>query len=814
MQSSGSRRGLKGGVRGHSVLGKEKFIFPEKIPIDPVSTLDQLTGRFQGIKDGLPELIKNSKDQYSRLAIFDHSERQILVIINTASKRLGVLDFAGAPRSNFEGWTTWSDPTAGRGSATDIEAGHGNGGKAFMVRGATDFAYMESCFESRWTRKGFSNNLVGGRYKPGFGVIGGQAIDNLAEIDPQGRLNHFLAELGVTTDALPSEAFGLFTKRSAFTGVILSKVAAWSGKRRPRIAQIARETIPEIVASHGQTALTIETSTVWILVDGRLENSGKPITPIALEPFPGFETPRVFEIPDVLPDPDTGEDVTTVSELGGERKLELRTSSRQLQIAAETKARNVIRLWNSRNNVATWPLHSLGPLPATASFIYGELHCPSLVGDHLAGADRLHLAGTPLANALRQWALEKVGDLAEELHQAMLTDTKPKDREKARWALDAIRDLMRRFLEPHDSGFLVDESEGFAKDGVKSRSTESRERPSHGVRIDRIDLEHGRTEIYMLAGTSVPLKYACVEMQDDGTVKPVRCGPLALKTEAALDWTLDVGGKLRTGQPGIADIWLETIDGEVQSNRVETWVSVANGVEGAMPQEPLLQGQSLTLPFTFETPDGPLQDALIEATVDDPDRGTIGRAGRFKAGLVPGDVVVRVRYGREEFQEFKLTVGTERLPEAEGTGGKGSDIPLILFCGDTAPGKDDLPDDQRTLPGGAEYPTIIEDPQFPRVVWINPTSKEAVRVRQNKGGSTGIGRVVSKTFIHFLALKCFEILKRLYVRQQIGDGSVTEYQYLNLAMDAELQCAGFIDAAWDLSDRMLSGADFENIDAT
>ena len=55
----------------------ENFLFPEEIPIDVANNLDQSFGRFRGVKDGLPELIKNSKDQYSRLAVLDGGPRII-----------------------------------------------------------------------------------------------------------------------------------------------------------------------------------------------------------------------------------------------------------------------------------------------------------------------------------------------------------------------------------------------------------------------------------------------------------------------------------------------------------------------------------------------------------------------------------------------------------------------------------------------------------------------------------------------------------------------------------------------------------------
>jgi hypothetical protein len=809
MPSSNSR------VRGEqrTAQGKQRFSFPDEIPIDPVSTLDQLTSRFRGVKDGLPEIVKNSKDQYSRLGIFDADDRQIVVLIDTASRRIGVLDFAGAPLANFEGWTRWSDPTAGRAErAADIEAGHGNGGKAFMVRGATDFAFMESCFEGRRTRKGFLNHLPAERYKPGFSLLGGEPVCNVAELDPSWRLRQFLSHLAMDEAALPAPAFAIFKKRSAYTGVLLSKVADWSGKRKDAVARLARESIPELLASHGQTALTIDTCNVWVVVDGSIVNGGMPIKAAPLDPYPGFEEPLVFPLPDILTDPETGDGVDVSATSSGERKLVLKTSARQLRITAETKAKNVIRVWNARNNVATWPLPSLGILPASIGFIYGEIHCPALVGEHLAGADRIHLSDTSLTRALRQWTTDRVRDLAEALHQAMLTDSKPKDREQARSALSSIRDLMRRYLEPEGFGDLQNGDDGSAGSLGLGR-TRYRTPIEFGDRIDVIELEGTSSDICVVEGTTVPLNFRCMQIGDDGRVRPVRSKHLRLCNSSGFDWGLDDGGNLNAREAGIACIWLETADSSVRSNEVEVWVSRANGVEAELPRKPLMQGQSLAIPFTFHTTDGPLEDALIEAHIDDPNAGKIGRKGRFTAGSMPGPVTLRIRYGRNEtdVREFSLAVGHEKVPPPEGRGQAGSDVPLILFCGDDAPGKEGLPPDQRTIPGGPKSPTIIEDPMFPSVVWINDSSKESVRVRKSKGGSSGVGRVVSRTFIHFVALKCFDILKRLYVRQRISGTSVTEYQYIQYSMEAEMDCADFVDAAWELSDQLLGGTEATDV---
>ncbi|MCH7685166.1 MAG: hypothetical protein IH899_00540 [Planctomycetes bacterium] len=270
---------------------------------------------------------------------------------------------------------------------------------------------------------------------------------------------------------------------------------------------------------------------------------------------------------------------------------------------------------------------------------------------------------------------------------------------------------------------------------------------------------------------------------------------------------MDQAGNVRAISPGIGEVWLETLDGAVQSNRKEVWVAEANGVEVDTPPEPLLQGQKVKLGVTFHTPDGPMDDALIEAEVLPAEMGNIGRHGWFTAGMKEGDAAVRIRFGpdRNQCRDFNIPIGPDQVPPPDGRGDQGSDVPLILLCGDEAPGMEEYPESARTHPAGPDYPTIIEDRAlFPNIVWFNPSSKEAERVRKSAGGSSGVGGISSSTFGHFEALKCFDILKRLHIRQQIAGNVVTEYQYMQAAVEAEIECADFIDAAWEMGDQLLS----------
>ena len=217
------------------------------------------------------------------------------------------------------------------------------------------------------------------------------------------------------------------------------------------------------------------------------------------------------------------------------------------------------------------------------------------------------------------------------------------------------------------------------------------------------------------------------------------------------------------------------------------------------------RAKSLLLIFAFDTKERPLTDCFVEAEIFDSKSGSIGRRGRMTIGYIPGVATVRIKFGKKfnDLKEFIFEVGDDRVEPKEGTGGKGGDIPEILLCGEEAPGKENYPAELRTMPGGPEYPTIIEDPQFEGIVWINPKSKEAIRIRRGVGGSSGLGRIGNKTFLNFVALKCFEILKRLYVRQQIAGDRVTEFEFMQHAVNAEIECSDFIDAAWEMMDGLL-----------
>lgn len=413
-----------------------KFQFRERIPIDVPHTLMQLLSRFQGVKDGLPELIKNAKDQYSRLGITDPALRTIVVAANTTDKSIAVIDFAGAAADQFMRWERWSDSTANaRDLASDIEGGHGNGGKAFMVLGSTTDSSFESCYEGRRTRMGYENDSDQTRFKPGIAVEGGKAVEDQFVESARVQLDRALADLGLTLDCLPKQAQDVFSARQSYTIAQVNGIKDWTRAREETVRRAVAE-MRRSVETHPQAALTLESCAVWFVLDGQIVGD----TPAKVEypdPLQGFAEPVVIPVPDKVIDPQTGERVSTGDPDDGYRVLTLRTSANSLLIR-KRRMLHFVRVRNNRNVVGLWSVADLA-MEEASEFLYGELRVSALVDDHVAGADLRSLNDTPLVRALRSWTGKQVDDVARKIQEA--TECIAVDN-----SLRTFRELMRGFL--------------------------------------------------------------------------------------------------------------------------------------------------------------------------------------------------------------------------------------------------------------------------------------------------------------------------------------------------------------------------------
>lgn len=769
------------------------YNFESDIPIDRDHTLEQITGRFQAVKDGLPELVKNSKDQYNRLRLQESDVRHVVVAISTDLRTILVLDFGGARSLHFQNWKMWSSREASRASEfSDIEGGHGNGGKGFMVRGSSSESYLESCIENARTRLGYDNKTAARRYKPGVAVLKGNVeVSDLHTPDVQAALNSILSEVGLSLSDLPSQARRAFELRQAYTAVVVKSIKDWSRLSPKSLDQRAAQ-IAEDLVLHPQADRTISTCSVWVIVDGQ-ESVPSPLQIQQPSPLVGFENLPVIAVPSELVDPETGTVISMDGGSGSYGALQLATSAGQLRQSDRTKVKNVIRISNDRNTLAYWTLSDLVGV-AESGFVYGTLTAPILGPDHTVGADRSALADTMVVRALKKWCTDQVHELVNEIRDARSSETNEGERTKASRTLGSLRELMRRFLQPdQDSEDSGDQPFGEGLEGSGGRII--RRGVEFGTKLDVIDLEPNRTSLAAAVGTRIPLRYRGLERRPDGTFLPVKGFARELRGGDGLV-QLTADNHLEILGVGVVSVYLYSPDSGVASDDLLVECVSCERFDVIGPDRPVKRGEKVEIPYEHFSADGSRSDLIVETWVEPSSLGKIGRRGVFTAGDEPGDGKVFFRYGDEECVASLDVAVSEEAIERHGRGSHGNDIPLILLCGEEAPGLEDRALEDRTFSGGDDFPTIYEDPLYGSVIWVNPSSKESLKIRESRGGSTGLSGIANKTYYQFLALKCFDILKRLWVRQEVRGESINERQYVQLLAEAEMTCADFIDAGY------------------
>ena len=757
--------------------------WPDDIPMHGARSLDQLTNKFQSVRDGLPELIKNSKDQYARLGVTERSERQILVLVHSRRQRLAVIDFAGADSGAFGRWRVWSGEPPATDRTLDIEAGYGNGGKSFMARGATVGAFMESVLLGRRTKMLFNNSIREKRYFPGYALENGVNVDALAVDEPNAHFNQILQLFGSTIEQLPQSCARIFDRRRAYTAVLLDGVRGWNDSRR-------RRHIDDLLGhlrDHSQAALTLESCEVRIIIDGVARDG--VLEPERPEPYAGFEYIEPIPVPTTLIDPQSGLDVPTGSTDDSRHVLSLHTSKRQLRMSHRDVAKNILRVRSERNIAGFWTLLELEP-SALSSHVWGDVTVPGIADSDQIGSDRERFADTPLPRALKNWVSSNVHELTAQIMEAQVRRTRPEDDDYANGALNRLRDLMREFLAHETPG---------ERPGDNPHTTERRRvRRPQGTKLDGIEIEGGRDSLTAASGTTVPLLVESYEESDDKERLPFRPRELLLQSDAPESLELIGRDQLQLLRPGMFLVKLFDPDSNIESNEILVESLAATSVTIEPPTGKLKRGERRRIRTIFETPPGQRDDVVISASIDDSSLASIGRSGMFTAGDHEGTVLLTIRFGAlpGDTTAIAIEIGSERQAQEF----YGSDIPVILLCGHGAPGTADLPPQQRTYEASPDLPTIHEDRAlFPNVVWLNQLSLESQQVRRSRGGSGGLMRINTPTFTQFLALKCFDILKRLWVRQSTGESELTELEFINQLQEAEIECKDFIPAAYELA---------------
>lgn len=669
-----------------------------------------------------------------------------------------------------------------------------------MVHGSTTDSSFESVSGGRRTKMGYQNDPVH-LYQPGYAIEERRPINDVSIPDVRAAFRKSLNDLALGFGDLPEPAQRLFTSRRCFTIVQVNGIKEWVNARPETVRRKVAE-LPSALEQHPQASLTIESCQVWFVINGQVFRE-QPANIRWPEPLADFE-PIVIPVPAELVDPQSDETVVTGSGDESTRRLTLRTSARSLR-TEDLRPLHVIRARNLRNIVGIWSVADLQP-GASSGFIFGELAVPDLTGDHLVGADRTLFADTPLVRALRIWTADQIGELADRIQRATAREHRPEDRDKVNHNLRKLRDLMRRFLADRSRGTEGGGPGDLGNGGPGGTPPPPPPPPPRGTTVHVIEIESGAKGMAVAVGATVPLVVRAYELPESGERLPVPYPDLRARIEPPGVLRANDDGTITAEAPGFASLWYEPVSGNADCNRLAIESVVCNGATiSDVPERLLLQGERVTLKIVYATPPGPRDDLVSEAAVDEIGMGRVSRQGSFTAGSNEGTATVRVRFGPRSTDTATaiLQVGPERVTQRGRGGQDGGEIPLILLCGTPVPGMERYPPDQRTVPPSEYQPTIIDfEPEFENVIFINPDSRESMQVRRNRGGRRGMASIAADTYHQFIALKCFEILKRLRIFEGSRESALTELQFRERFATAETECAPFIEEAYRIAEAL------------
>jgi hypothetical protein len=504
---------------------------------------------FQSHEAGLPEWPKNAADEYARTGA-PEDERVIVLLLQNgrAGERptaIGCLDFSGMTSTVIdETFRHWADPEASSGGDPDaeIQGGHGNGGKCYMVQMFEDRAYLRTVKN----RLGSTYGTVSGSIHLGYFPSRDAGRDVHVD-DVETDLAKTLSAIGLDIKNLPDAALSALKKRQGYTLMVGLGAKGYPSNKLP-----AQQIVDNLI-EHQQMRRTLELCSVYAITGARMLNDGKPLALPEIPPIPG-EDPRVIAIPEKLIDPVTETEVSTTDD-GAEPAgmLTLRTSETRMWRGAK-KERHVIAYRAKSGYIGYRAVNSFDLYSSYRERIYGECVLRSLEPAKMN--DRAALAVSPLVRALEAWIAQEIEKYSKEFEAR---DRRKHDQEE--------KDVLAEINAALDSwkNQLLDrvlgETGGGDDDGTSTRrGTRTRLPTGVPARIE-LSLPHYRAGVGIAMQPQIHAFSAAGE-----AIRPPAVTWISVDaTVADVDESIRV---LTTFKPGTTVLHCETFDKAVTSNTV------------------------------------------------------------------------------------------------------------------------------------------------------------------------------------------------------------------------------------------------------
>lgn len=315
----------------------------------------------------------------------------------------------GLTSVDIEKWSVWQDPEASIRNSTKehIEETQGNGGKAYMCNLFNGPARILGIKNNVKNCKGFIGEPDSEeRGTPGF-------MPNIVE-GKNASVQSFWDELEIALNLynlnffdLPEDVKDALNEQCSFT-----LVEGIQPKRFENKIQV--DDLLEKIKKNPQASIPLESLKIYVFHNGNLMNDGKTLTIDSLPPFPSFEKPRIYDIPEFLPE---NNKLTSTTAEGTKSKGKLILYTTKKDISKRFSYRWTINYKTKTEIVGSISIGEIIPPGIPASqFIYGEIELDALSPDYVnLGRDRPNEG--PLLTVLNDYTSEKICELAEEINK-------------------------------------------------------------------------------------------------------------------------------------------------------------------------------------------------------------------------------------------------------------------------------------------------------------------------------------------------------------------------------------------------------------
>lgn len=565
-------------------------------------TLEAVTRWIATHHDGIAEWFKNVRRQYQIDRANVAAEHRVALLLLVDAKggngaRIGLLDVGGATLEDVTAWSVWQDPEASnRRSGLQEEETQGNGGKAYMYRLFTGPTRILGVRDRRRNCKGFDGEAeTVERGTPGWvpSVAGGRDVE-ISSFESE--LQHVLEPYGLTVGDLPPKVRDAVLVRQAFT---LVEGEEPTGLYKGRIN--AEDLIAKVIR-HEQATLCLEQVEYYAIHNGRLLNEEKKLVLPPITPYPGLDSPIVFEIPDQLP-LDDGQLISTRE--GGARevgRLTLHTSAENMWSAYRNLRPRWQITYRTRHQViGAKPISEVAGTFPGVMFVYGSVELSALEPAYVEHGRRRPKDG-PLVEALDRFIQEKIRGVAQKINaqrQAQLDEK----------ALDKVCDENRK-LDEFKNRFLPsygDGHGGHGKGGTGPGGGGGGGDVVWGTEPEEIEFTCPENGLNLAKGIVVSLRAHLEVSIRDATGLPVR-GTIEWFTSDPHVAVISPDGIIEAREKGSCEVWMRVKSTTIVSARIPTQIWNIDHV--------------LLTPRNLDIPLGTWQRITAEVTDDDGKRST------------------------------------------------------------------------------------------------------------------------------------------------------------------------------------------------